>query len=92
MSDLKPSVKQMLEIGEGCGLVHIDEAYSNYLNHYDCFFYIPEYHQQHAEFVEELTKLGFVVSNADGKKELVNITIVDALAKMETHNATTPTA
>lgn len=36
---MKPlTVEDMLQIGHGCGLVRVEEAYNNVMNHYDCFF------------------------------------------------------
>lgn len=44
---IKPSVLGMLEVGKACGLFTLEEAYSNYMNHYDCFFLISDYHSQY---------------------------------------------
>lgn len=60
MAELKPSVLQMLLLGQDCGLLTVDDAYSNYMNHYDCFFLIDRFQEQHQVFVEELKSLGFV--------------------------------
>lgn len=60
MAELKPSVLQMLLLGQDCGLLTVDDAYSNYMNHYDCFFLIEKFQEQHQVFVEELQSLGFV--------------------------------
>lgn len=90
--ELKPCVKQMLEVGKACDLNTVAEAYGNYMNHYDCFFYIPEYHNQHAEFVKDLMRLGFVIEDEHHKKELVDMSIDDALAIMEKVNASDQTS
>lgn len=43
---MEPSVKEMLEVGESCGLKTVEEAYNNYMNHYDMFFLISKYNEQ----------------------------------------------
>lgn len=58
---LKPSVEEMLEVGEDCGLSTVAEAYDNYLAHYDMFFLIEDYTTQYISFVQEMKE-----------KELVN--------------------
>lgn len=59
MSDLKPSVEDMLRIGKGCGLTLLTEAFNNYMNHYDLFFRISEFQEQMQTFAIELKELGF---------------------------------
>ena len=71
-SELKPSVAQMLLIGHGCGLHTLEEAYSNYLSHYDCFFLIDKFHEQNAVFTQQLKDLGFT-EQIDGINELIDI-------------------
>ena len=62
MSDeLKPSVRQMLEIGKGCGLSELGEAHSQYLSHYTAFFLIDKFHEQLEEFNREIILLGLAV-------------------------------
>lgn len=74
MSNLKPDIKQMLTLGKGCGLHTLDEAYNNYMNHYDCFFLISDYAAQYKQFKTELIDVGLVVDNT-----LADLTIDEAL-------------
>lgn len=55
---LKPSVKQMLELGEACGLDTVGQAYDNYMSNYDMFFLLEELKEQVIEFHKELKKYG----------------------------------
>ena len=50
----------MLEVGLNCGLETVGEAYCNYFNHYDLFFKISEYKEQHIEFRKELEELNIL--------------------------------
>jgi hypothetical protein len=82
-TELKPSVKEMLVIGEGSGLTYVSEAYSSYLNHYDCFFLISKFKEQLAEFHQEMQSIGLVVSK-EGKLQLIDdLTIIRALQLLE---------
>lgn len=74
MAELKPSVLQMLLLGQDYGLLTVDDAYSNYMNHYDCFFLIDKFQEQHKDFVEELQSLGFV-----GGGRFKDVTIDEAI-------------
>ena len=80
MSELKPSVAGMIQIGYGCGLSTLDEAYGQYMRHYDCFFLLDKFHEQNAEFTQQLKDLGFV-EQVDGVNELIDITL-EASAKI----------
>lgn len=78
-TELKPSVLQALEVGEGCGLLTLKEAVGNYLNHYTMFFLIAKYAEQYTSFVDELKSLGFILD-----KELIDISIADAIKVCKT--------
>ena len=78
--ELKPSVAQMIQVGYGCGLNTLEEAYDQYLSHYDCFFLIDKFHEQMAEFAQQLKDLGFV-EQIEEHLELGNLTLV-ACAKI----------
>ena len=71
---LNPSVRQALEVAEGCGLCTLQEAVDNYLNHYTMFFLIEKYSEQYKAFVDELKSLGFLSDNT-----LKEISVADAL-------------
>ena len=77
MSKPIPSIAEMLDVAEGCGLKWLDEAYSNYVNHYTLFFYIPEYQQQMLMFTAEL-KFKNLTETEDGKLKLKDLTIEEA--------------
>ena len=74
MSDLNPSVRQALEVADGCGLNTLQEAVDNYLNHYTMFFLIEKYSEQYQAFIDELKSLGFL-----SDRTLKAISISDAL-------------
>ena len=75
---LKPSVSEMLYIGDGLGAANIAEAYEEYLLHHDLFFDLAYYGEQRRGLLMDLVAYGFVV---DG--QLVDMTIVDAKEHME---------
>ena len=75
---LEPSVKDMLEIGKGCGLSTVQEAYDNYMNHYDMFFLIEDYTNQYIKFVQDLKETGFV--NKD--MTLKDFSIIEGLERV----------
>lgn len=72
--ELKPSVAQMIIVGYRCGLKTLEEAYNQYLSHYDCFFLIDKFHEQHDEFLQQLKDLGFT-EQVDGYNELVDMNL-----------------
>lgn len=63
---MKPCVKEMLEVAEACGLETVDEAYSNYMNHYDAFFLIDKYAEQQHALHSEMKQLRLIV-RVEGK-------------------------
>jgi hypothetical protein len=74
---LKPSVMQMLEVAQGCELKTLQEAYDNYMLHYDMFFLIEKYQEQYSEFVAELYDLGLA-----NNEMMVDMTIEAVLEKL----------
>lgn len=83
---IKPSVKQMLLIGRDIGHETLEEAYQQYMSHYDCFFLISGYKNQYHEFINELKQLTLLdCYQEDGKDvyQLKNITIDEALKLCE---------
>lgn len=74
-----PSILQMLTTGEACGLGYLDEAYSNYMLHYDMFFYIPEFAEQHNAFIKELLECELAYMTGEKTFGLANISINDAI-------------
>lgn len=80
MSELKPDVKQMLYIGDGCGLTYVEEAYNNYMNHYDCFFLIEKYHEQKRQFFLDMAIMGLLeLCENDTKMQIVDSKITEWL-------------
>lgn len=76
----------MLEIGEGCGLKTLGEAYSNFMNHYDAFFLIDRFSEQHKEFIEELESYGLAKFDRENRKYSItnpDQTIEEALSKIK---------
>jgi hypothetical protein len=75
---LKPSIVQMLNVAQDCGLTTLNEAYSNYMSHYDCFFLLSDYAAQQAVFFAQLKECGFFVAQGNSYT-LKEISIVEAL-------------
>lgn len=71
----------MLDIGKACGLNMVEEAYHNYMNHYDCFFLISDYQTQYVEFCNTLLEKGLVTADSEGALTLVDMTIDEAFKK-----------
>ena len=84
MSDLKPDVREMLEIGKGCGLEHIAEAYQNYMNHSDCFFLFEKYAEQSRDFAEEMERIGLITkTDGDPPYQMCDLSIEAAIEKVD---------
>lgn len=75
MKTLTPA--EMLQIGFDCGLTTVEEAYSQIMSHYDCFFLIENINEQLQAFNERLGELGFLDCYA-GKCKIKNLTILAA--------------
>jgi hypothetical protein len=75
---LKPSVQEMLLIAQDCGLTTLEEAFNNYMNHYDMFFLISDYENQKKAFDNDAIKLGLVDHTEQGLF-MKEISIDDAL-------------
>lgn len=73
---LKPSLEEMLMVSKTCGLYSLQEAYDNYLNHYDLFFLIDNYQDQLLELTNEIKSFDLIES-VDGKLFLKDISIED---------------
>lgn len=80
--ELKPSINQMLEIGREMKLSSLEEAFSTYIRHYDCFFKISKYEEQYTKFAKDIEKLGWFKETEDGR-ELIDISIESALEQYE---------
>lgn len=77
------SVKGMLEMGKECGLKWLAGAYSNYMNHYDCFFTIANIEEEEKVFHDEMLSLGLLRRNEDGKLCVNEMTIDHCLEIMQ---------
>ena len=73
------NILEMLRIGEACGLDTVEEAFSDYMNHYDLFFLMENYHKQYNELIDELVRSKIVTEVEKGKYTFINISIKDAL-------------
>ena len=76
---LEPDVRQMLEVGESCGLNDLEEAYDHYMSHYDMFFLIEDYTNQYVAFVKKLKESGLLLKDMSLKR----CTIKEALEGLE---------
>jgi len=79
MNDL--TVEGMLQIGHGCGLKTLDEAYGNVIRHYDVFFPVQNFSEARDAFNKKLIDAGLTEETPDGR-ELLNISIKDAADKI----------
>lgn len=84
--ELKPDILQMLEIGRECGLIYFEEAYHNYLNHYDCFFLIERLQEQMTEFKDELLKAQLLEADEEGTLYLKSMSIENAIKQVKLIN------
>ena len=75
---IKPDVLQMLLLGKDVGLETLSEAYSNYMNHYDCFFLIDSFDQQYVEFKREIEDFKLTEKQGD-TVNLKNLSIDEAI-------------
>jgi len=77
MSELKPSIEQMIQVGKDCGLSTLEEAYNNYMNHYDCFFLIEKFHEQLRVFAVDLALAGLLEEVEDNKVNVIDKLLSD---------------
>lgn len=54
MSQVENDFAMMCRIGYGCGLTHLDEAYSQISSHYDVFFPVEEAHKRLGDLAVEV--------------------------------------
>lgn len=62
---MKKHIEQMLEIGIECGITTLEGCYFYYMDHYDVFFYIPDFQQNLIDIKDLFTKMGLM--EEDGK-------------------------
>jgi hypothetical protein len=72
----------MIQSGIDCDLSTLEEAYDNYMRHYDSFFYIPEYRAQYLTLRDEGIALGLVVE-INGSYQLKDFTLKEALVRID---------
>lgn len=60
MSELKPSIRQMLEVAEAMDLTTLGQAYSNYTRHYNMFFLISDYNNQMSAIYNDIASMGWI--------------------------------
>lgn len=73
-----PSVEAMLRIGKDLGYEKVEEAYDQYMHHWDCFFSIDRFADQYSAFIGEMSDLGLVSG-----RTVNDVTIDDALLRVE---------
>lgn len=75
---MKPmTIEDTIQIGYDCGLTTLDEAYSQIMLHYDCFFLISDFAAQRATYDKLFFDAGFVEKDHEGSR-IKDITLVDA--------------
>lgn len=82
---MKPSVMQILNIGKEMGFDDLDQAYFDYMRHYDCFFLLDKYEEQYKELFEEFDRYG-LLDRVDGNIFLKQVTISEAIEIVEKYN------
>lgn len=81
---MKPCVKEMLEVAEACGLETVDEAYTNYMNHYDAFFLIDKFQEQQHALHGEMKQMR-LIKRVEGKADkwtIVDTSIAEAKERL----------
>jgi hypothetical protein len=76
------TIEFMLQAGHDCGLNTIDEAFSQIMSHYDCFFRLDNLQAETEVFNKLLIDGGFIYTCEDGKLALVEMTIVDCAKRI----------
>ena len=59
---IKPSVREMLMLGEACGATTLSEAYDSYMSDYETVFYLPAYPAQYLDLLDEMEAVGLMAS------------------------------
>jgi hypothetical protein len=75
------TLKGMLEMGKACGLDHLEEAYSNVMQHYDAFFTIES--NEMRDFQESLKDSPLTQQDENDLCTIADLTIDEALALLE---------
>lgn len=71
---IKPSVREMLMLGEAAGVTTLAEAYDNYMSAYETVFYLPAYPTQYLALIDEMDALGLM----DCKTSLRSLSLEEA--------------
>lgn len=76
-------VKDMLELGEYCGLTTVSEAYSNVSIHAGQLFGYEQVESELKELTDELKERKLLVENEDGYFQFAEKYIPDALKELQ---------
>lgn len=80
-------IKQMLELGQECGLRTVGEAYSNVMNHWDAFFTYENQEEEIQKFREDLVESSLLKLKGQVHDDLYytfgNTTIEEALESLK---------
>ena len=82
---LRPSLKEMLVVGNSCGLKTLDEAYDNYLNHYTMFFLIDDFDAQYISLIKEMDNYNLIIRGGD-VSYLKDVCIGEVMEMLEYEN------
>ncbi len=77
---LKPDIKQMLEIAKDMGLSTLEDAFTEYMRHYDLFFLLSDYQNQLQKFTTDIANLNWLEGESMYLKDM---TIEECLALLE---------
>lgn len=79
---MNPCLKEMLSIGADCGLTTVEEAYNNYMNHYDMFFLIDKFSEQQHALHSEMKQYRLIERVAEMRWRIKDITIAEAQERL----------
>ena len=77
---LKPDIKQMLELAKDMGLTTLEDAFIEYMRHYDLFFLMSDYQNQLNNFCTEIANLNWLEAEDNYLRDM---TIEECLALLE---------
>jgi hypothetical protein len=71
------TLEETIQIGYGCGLNTLEEAYNNIMNHYDCFFLIADINNQISNYIKLFEDAGYIITIADDIRRIKDITLIE---------------
>jgi len=76
------TIEDTIQIGYGCGLTMLDEAYSQIMSHYDCFFLISDFAAQRAAYDKLFIDAGLTTVTGDNElQHIIKPLLITDVAK-----------